>query len=210
MQIEYRGQEFIMSMAKMAGEILDRKLLKPRDLQRLAANLLSPSAIADSCAEVTKEHLERQVQALADMSAPKTDMVISEPMYPEEHPKNEIKVPPYGTLDKQATLDLLVKIARIELVNDTRTDGGFDDSAVKLAKSAKEGLPELWPGIFEPGDVAKIKSEIPAYVEKMNKEPNSLGRDFIHARDKMEYRPGSLLQKYAAACARLQAAAEQP
>lgn len=159
--------------------------------QKILDAFPSESERAEAQRNQIKLGLEERVIALAAISAPRKNMVVTRfgPVnsitsfngFPPSGARGPvIPVPPHGTLDRQATLESLVEMARksirqLELggLNPSNSSASPPVDMVKWLPT----LPSLRTATKR--EIEVRKKQIQAYVEEMNKGENTLGRELI-------------------------------
>jgi hypothetical protein len=158
--------------------------------KKILAVLPSEEKLKELQKDQIKQLLEAKIYSLAGLSEPKKDLVLGRMSRngafiaaTSANPKNTIFVPPHGTLDKEATLNALIEMARLTILT---LDSGADNRMglqKQVSTDFVKWLPTLPPYLTTNTKAERdyVQKKVDFYVEEMNKGENTLGRQFLQS-----------------------------
>lgn len=178
-------------MTRQAQEAFMLAGLTRADRLKILAAYPSDSELAEMQREQIKLALEDRVYALAALQAPRKDLLIGRigvaygfggaiRTRPDRSP---IAVPPHGTLNREETLDGLIKLAQLAYDQaDASLPTGYTAQPPMLTELVK-WVPRLPAGLRTNSAKERhaVEKKVKAYVEEMNKGENTLGRQFLQS-----------------------------
>lgn len=176
---------------RMAQEVFMMPGLTRADKVKILAAYPTEAELAEMQRDQIKLALEDKVYALAALEAPRKDLVISRigisngyaPTVMKQASKSPILVPPHGTLDREATLEGLIQLAKHAYDQaDVTLPSGMVTQPPMLQELVK-WVPRMPMGLRTSSSKERqaVEKKVKIYVEEMNKGENTLGRQFLQS-----------------------------